>query len=112
MRFIALFCGFVFLVSSSFAESYTLTYQKENRWVAQKDKEPLRALLQTSKKNKTFHFMVTLPKEKRPLSIERLNILRDILLGSLNVPHLIIEEVPGTTPHNTLLITFISTDSN
>ena len=46
------------------AESFTLVYKNDNKWVSEGDKEPLRKLLDASKENSHRVFQVSLPDRK------------------------------------------------
>ncbi len=88
----------------SFAESFTLQYQKNNHWVAQDDAKPLRALLAEAQKGKADYFMVSLPNSTdRNTSIERLIVLRDILEGKLKT-NIVLEEEQKDAPDNSLVV--------
>ena len=84
------------------AAAVTLTYQQSNKWVAQADNTPLLQLMAAAKKGQT-HFTATLPKTNRPLSLQRLLILKDILAREAGQP-VVIEESSQTTKPNTLII--------
>ncbi|MEC9292356.1 MAG: hypothetical protein VX730_08145 [Pseudomonadota bacterium] len=88
----------------SFAESYTLQYQKSNHWVAQDDAKSLRAFLKAAKEQKADYFMVALPDDTdRNTSIERLIVLRDILEGKLKT-NIVLEEELKDAPTNSLVV--------
>ncbi len=80
----------------------TLIYQAENKWVAAEDNAPLLALMKSAK-NGQSQFMVGIPAENRPLSIQRLLIIRDILAREAGKPVLIEEAAPAPKA-NTLII--------
>ena len=93
MRFLAI--GLLTLICTAttvIAETYTLPYQKKNRWVASEDANGLRALIRHAKKTKQTHYYVQLPAEERELSIKRLIVLRDMLEKHLK-DGLVIEEI-------------------
>lgn len=85
------------------ADSFFLTYKGENRWVAADDATDLRTLVKLARKQKATYFNAILPKNKRDTSIERLIVLRDILEKNLR-SGIIIEEIDGETPDNSLEI--------
>jgi len=80
----------------------TLTYKAENKWVAAEDNAPLLTLMKAAKSGQT-HFTAGLPATNRPLSIQRLLILRDILTREAAKP-VIIEESAPSPKANTLVI--------
>lgn len=84
------------------AGAATLTYQAENKWVAAEDNAPLLTLMKAAKGGQT-QFLVGIPSENRPLSIQRLLIIRDILAREAGKPVLIEETAPAPKP-NTLII--------
>ncbi len=88
------------------AAPLSLVYQAENKWVAQEDNEPLRALIQRARVEGFSHFQVQLPAEGREVSIRRLEVLVDILEQSLK-RGILIEEVRGDAEANTLNIYLI-----
>lgn len=91
------------LALPAMAETFTLTYRDQNKWVAPADKQPLRDLLSTAKSASATTFTTTLPATDRELAIERLIILRDILADSLG-PGIVISEISGTAPSNTVVV--------
>ncbi|MDD9912364.1 MAG: hypothetical protein OXR68_06315 [Alphaproteobacteria bacterium] len=92
------------LSTTAWADTYTLPYKNQNKWVGKQDSDSLKNLLDESKTNKTKTFEVILPEENRELSIKRLKVLRDIL--SRSIGHgILIKEVTGEAKENTLVIT-------
>lgn len=89
----ALVVACTLLLASPAAFSETLTYRGTNRWVAQDDAAPLRKLTAAAAKG-TRHFDVRLPEQQRPLSVERLEILRHLLEKSAK-SGIILEEIDG-----------------
>ena len=84
------------------AHAVTLTYQNENKWVSTEDNAPLLALMKAAKGGQS-QFMVGIPADNRPLSIQRLLIVRDILAREAGKPVLIEESAPAPKA-NTLII--------
>ncbi|TKW61236.1 MAG: hypothetical protein DI628_00995 [Blastochloris viridis] len=84
------------------AGAVTLTYQNENKWVSTEDNAPLLALMKSAKGGQS-QFMVSIPADNRPLSIQRLLIVRDILAREAGKPVLIEESAPAPKA-NTLII--------
>jgi hypothetical protein len=70
-----LLCG---LAPLSQAATLELTYQASNRWVAEADNAPLRALLRAAKRGTTT-FQVGLPKDNRALGLARVEVLQGLL---------------------------------
>ncbi|MCP5404710.1 MAG: hypothetical protein H6922_00580 [Pseudomonadaceae bacterium] len=92
----------VLMLLATAAHAEVLTYQGSNRWVAQADAAPLRALTTKAKKG-TTHFTVQLPEQHRKLAVERLEILRHILETAAG-KGITLEEVQGTSPASTLTV--------
>lgn len=86
-------------------DSYTLSYQKNNHWVATEDATGLRTMLKAARKEKVKHFMVQLPSTARETTIERLIVLRDILEKQLKYA-VTIEEIDKNTEANKVIVTF------
>lgn len=84
-------------------KTFTLTYKGTQRWVAQADAAPLRALSKTARTLKTNRFTVILPSQNRELAVERLLVVRDILSTNLKT-QVVLEEIAGETPANTLTV--------
>ncbi len=90
------------LFVASPALAATLTYKNQNKWVAPEDNKPLLTLMQTAKSGQT-RFTVQLPASNRPLSLQRLLILKDILTRESGNPIILEETTPAAKP-NTLII--------
>jgi len=84
------------------AQAATLTYQNSNKWVATEDNKPLLTLMQSAKSGQT-RYSVRLPQANRPLSLQRLLILKDILTREAAKPVILEETTPAAKP-NTLII--------
>ena len=87
------------------ADQFTLQYQKDNRWIAQAEAAELRNLINTAKSKSVTNFKVSLAKEDRKLTIERLIVLRDILESSLKQSIIIEEQAQNSASVNTILVT-------
>jgi hypothetical protein len=97
--------AFLLLALPAFAaDGVTLIYKGANRWVAPADNAPLHKLQAAAKQGQS-HFAVRLPTADRPLSTQRLEIIRD-LLAKQNPQGVLLEESDdGPTPApNTLWV--------
>ena len=91
------------------AETYTLHYDGQNKWVGDKGRPTLRSLLDAAKagKTKSTEFGVALPEENRDLAIKRLEVLRDILTKSLDMGVILVESLEAdSAPTNTVQVTY------
>ncbi|PIZ31363.1 MAG: hypothetical protein COY40_02275 [Alphaproteobacteria bacterium CG_4_10_14_0_8_um_filter_53_9] len=82
------------------AETFVLVYNQDNKWVAAEDNAPLRKAMAKARGG-THHFYIKLPIDKRPLSIVRLEIIRDLLAREAG-RGVVLEEVPGTATVSTI----------
>ncbi|PZP38880.1 MAG: hypothetical protein DI585_06000 [Pseudomonas fluorescens] len=84
------------------ARAELLVYKDANKWVAQEDNKPLMELMAKARDGKTT-YKVGLPDGNRELSVQRLEIIRDILAREAKTA-VIIEEVGGSAKANTIRI--------
>jgi hypothetical protein len=95
----------LFLLLGAATHAETLTYQSANKWVAQADNAPLRALLAQAKQGHT-RFTARLPDDNRDLAADRLMVLRDLLEKAAGTGVTITETQSGPAPApNTLAVT-------
>ena len=104
MRLFLTVCCLLALTSPVWAAGHILAYKDQNKWVAQQDAAPLKALLDEAKSNDSRVFEVILPADNRELAIGRLKVLRDILEKSLG-HGVLLQEINGNTDANTLTVT-------
>lgn len=81
------------IVGFSAGKEALLVYRGDNNWVAPEDNKPLRQLMAAAK-NGVREFKVILPSKGRGKSVERLEVLRGILVKSANAP-VVLEEIEG-----------------
>jgi hypothetical protein len=86
------------------AEAFVLPYRAANHWVHKEDNKPLADLMARTSRTGQSTFVVHLPKDAdRNLYTERLKILRNLLMGRTK-NNIIIREVKGDSPPNTITV--------
>lgn len=83
-------------------KSWVLTYQGNNKWVAEAQNASLRGVLRAARGGAT-HFEVRLPAGQRDLNISRLEVLRD-LMARESKGAIIIEEIAGDVKSGTIWV--------
>jgi hypothetical protein len=84
------------------AKSWTLVYRESNKWVAQEDNKPLRALMKATQEG-ARHFEVRLPASNRDLAVARLEVLRDLMAREAQ-EGILLEEVEGNVQAGTIWV--------
>lgn len=93
--------GACFLAPFSYATEALLVYQGKNLWVAEADNVPLRQVLNAAKKGRGA-FTIILPSADKPLSLQRLGILTQLLEKQRGGKTVVLTEGAGNTPMNSL----------
>lgn len=94
--------GFAPTAHAAAKDVFVLTYKGDNKWVAPEDNKPLTLLLKLARTG-TLRFSAKLPAERRPLAIERLQVLQDLLAREAKAG-IIIEEIDGRALPDTLWV--------
>jgi len=87
------------------AEAFVLPYRVSNHWVHKDDNKTLVQLMAKASKDDVTTFQVMLPDESKNsiLYIERLKILRNLLMRKTK-GNIKIYEVPGSAPANSIKV--------
>ncbi|MBI1362881.1 MAG: hypothetical protein GC134_02760 [Proteobacteria bacterium] len=87
------------------AEAFVLPYRAQNHWVHQDDNTSLVNLMNSTAKSGIGTLTVTLPEgADMNLYVERLKILRNLLMRK-TTHNIIIRQIAGTSPANTITVT-------